>query len=241
MKTQTDTTRNTLTISRERLVSLISQVFSGASVGREDDEHPLPPGPWDPVIRKVAIKVFGPRPEPWRSRFGHPVPWHVMFGQGVPWHSGVDVGDSILGIIAERHPEIFEVIGGDRFSKVALNPQPLPPRAAFLVAFTEEVIDRALLMQEIADGMTQTGERQGIIIVGGRLSLLVDELCGNNFKIRIPIPRPKHDTDNRLSGMELILAGAVFEQNATTIAHDGLRQELRNAGAKLIEEGIARM
>jgi hypothetical protein len=151
------------------------------------------------------------------------------------------VKEAILGVLATRHPEIFDLIGGDRFSKVSLNPQPLPPRAAFLVAFTEEVIGRALLMQEVADGMNQTGERQGIIIVGGRLSMLVDELCGNNFPRRIPIPRPKHDTDDRLSAMELILAGAVCEQNAASIAHDGLRQELRNAGAKLIEAGIARI
>jgi hypothetical protein len=228
----TRATGDTVQISREHLVSLIGHIFGGMGVGREDDEHPLPPGPWDPVIRKVSKRVFGPRPEPWHEVFG-PRP--------EPWHSDFDLRRLVLGVIAARHPEIFDVIGGDRFSKVALNPQPLPPRAAFLVAFTEEVIDRVLLMQEVADTINQTGERQGIIIVGGKLSLLVDELCGNNFKIRIPIPRPKHDTDDRLSGMELIVAGAVFEQNAATVAHEGLRQELRNAGAKLIETGIARM
>ncbi len=89
--------------------------------------------------------------------------------------------------------------------------------------------------------MNQTGERQGIIIVGGRLSDLVDELCGNNFKIKIPIPRPKHDTDEMLSGLELLAAGAVFEQNAAITANEGLLQEFRNAGTKLIETGIARM
>jgi len=124
---------------------------------------------------------------------------------------------------------------------VALNPQPLPPRAAFLAAFAEEVIDRSLLMQEVADALNQNGEQQGIIIVGGRLTLLVDELCGNNFKVRIPFPKPKRDEDELLSGLELLTVGAVFEQNAATVAHEGLRQELRNAGARLIETGIARM
>lgn len=223
MKAQTQTTGETLNISREKLASFVSQVFGGTSGGREDDEHPLPPGPWDPIIRKVSRRVFGPQPEP----------WHLIFGpRPEPWHSEFDVSRIILGIIAARHPEIFDVIGGDRFTRAALNPQPLPPRAAFLAAFTEEVIDRALLMQEVADAMNQTGEQQGIIIVGGRLSLLVDELCGNNFKIRIPLPKPKHDTDDRLSGLELIVAGAVFEQNAATVAHEGLAAGVEKCRSK---------
>jgi hypothetical protein len=219
-------------VSREKLTSFVSQLFGGATVGREDDEHPLPAGPWDPIIRKVAIKVFGPHPEPWRLVFGP---------QPEPWRSEVSTNRLILGIIAARNPEIFDVIGGGRLNSVALNPQPLPPRATFLAAFAEEAIDRALLMQEVADGLNQTGEQQGIIIVGGKLSLLVDELCGNNFKIRIPFPKPKRDEDEFLSGLELLTVGAVFEQNAATVAHEGLRQELRNAGARLIETGIARM
>jgi hypothetical protein len=78
VNTQTDTTGHTLSISREQLASFITQVFVGASVGREDDEHPLPPGPWDPIIRKVAREVFGPSPEPWRLRFGpQPEPWRI--------------------------------------------------------------------------------------------------------------------------------------------------------------------
>jgi hypothetical protein len=226
------TTGETLNISREKLATFVSQMFGGAGVGREDDEHPLPPGPWDPIIRRVSKRVFGPQPEPWQLIFG---------ASPEPWRSELNVNRIILGVIAARHPEIFDVIGGGRFTQAELNPQPLPPRAAFLAAFTEEVIDRALVMQEVADAMNQTGEQQGIIIVGGRLSLLVDELCGNNFKIRIPVPRPKHDTDDRLSGLELIVAGAVFEQNAAITANEGLRQELRNAGAKLIENGLARI
>lgn len=219
-------------VSREKLTSFVSQVFGGATVGREDDEHPLPPGPWDPIIRKVAKKVLGPHPEPWRLVFGP---------QPEPLRSEMSTNRLILGIIAARHPEIFDVIGGGRLNSVALNPQPLPPRAVFLAAFAEEVIDRSLLMQEVADALNQTGEQQGIIIVGGRLSLLVDELCGNNFKIRIPFPKPKRDEDEFLSGLELLTVGAVFEQNAATVAHEGLRQELRHAGARLIETGIARM
>jgi len=232
MKAATQTASETLNISREKLASFVTNVFGGTSVGREDDEHPLPPGPWDPIIRKVAKKVFGPHPEPWRLAFGP---------QPEPWRSELSTHRLILGIIAARHPEIFDVIGGGRFDAVALNPQPLPPRSVFLAAFAEEAIDRVLLMQEVADALNQTGEQQGIIIVGGRLSLLVDELCGNNFKVRIPFPRPKHDEDELLSGLELLTVAAVFEQTAATMAHEGLSQELRSAGARLIETGIGRM
>jgi hypothetical protein len=146
-----------------------------------------------------------------------------------------------LAVIAAHHPESFDGIGGGRFTQTELNPQPLPPRAVFLAAFAEEVIDRALLMQEVADALAQTGEQQGIIIVGGKLSLLVDELCGNSFKVRIPFPKPRHDEGEFLSGLELLSVGVVFEQNAATVAHGGLQQELRNAGARLIETGIGRM
>lgn len=231
MQAATQRAGETLNISREQLVSFVGHVFGGTTVGREDDEHPLP-GPWDPIIRKVAKRVFGPHPEPWRLVFGP---------QPEPWRSELDFSQALLRIIATRHPEIFDVIGGGRLDRVALNPQPLPPGVAFLAAFTEEVIDRVLLMQEVADSLSLTGEQQGIIIVGGKLSLLVDELCGNNFKVRIPFPRPRRGEDEFLSGLELLTAGAVFEQNAATVAHEGLRQELRNAAARLIETGIGRM
>jgi hypothetical protein len=229
----------TLNISREKFVSFVSQMFGGSS-GYEDPDHPLKPGPWDPVIRKALERIqifFGPRPEPWRSVFG-PDP--------IPWRSEFNVNRAIFELIAARDPRIWDVIGGGHnYSKAAaeLNPQPLPPRAilAFAAAFAQEAVDRMVLMQEIADAMPRQGEQQGIIIVSGRLALLVDELCGNNFKIKIPIPRPKHDTDDKLSGLELIVMGAVFEQKASTVTSEGLQQELSNVGAKLIETGIARM
>lgn len=214
----TQKSSETINIPREKLFALVSQMFGGTGDNPNPDE-PHKPGPWDPVIRQVASQFFGPRPEPWRTEANL---------------------RAVLEFIAARHPAIFDAIG-DPLSLVALNPQPLPPRAAFLAVFTQAVIDRVLLTQEIADAMNQTGEQQGIIIVGGRLSMLVDELCGNNFKVKIPIPRPKHDTDKMLSALDLLTAAAVFGQNAATVADASLRQELSKAGAKLAEAGIARM
>ncbi len=39
------TEQRTLSISTEALLNIIG-VFTGGTRGREDDEHPLPPGPW---------------------------------------------------------------------------------------------------------------------------------------------------------------------------------------------------
>jgi hypothetical protein len=230
MKTQTQKDGETLNISRDKLVSLVGQLFGGAG-GNPNPDEPHKLGPWDPLIRKVAKQFFSPRPEP----------WHLIFGpKPEPWRAEVNLSREILGIIATRHPEIFDAIGS-RINLAALNPQPLPPSAAFVAAFAEEAFDRILLMQEIADAANQTGELQSIIIVGGKVSQLVDELCGDRFKVKIPFPKPKHDEGKLLSGLELLAAGAIFAQNAGTVAHEGLRQELQNAGARLIETGIARM
>ncbi|MEO6636999.1 MAG: hypothetical protein ABIN25_01910 [Ginsengibacter sp.] len=221
----------TLNISHEKLISLVNHLYGGDS-GNPNPDEPLKPGPWDPIIRKVSRQVFGPSPEPWRTADG-------PYSQ--PSHSDFRMDRLILKIIAERHPEIYEVIGGGRFDWVALNPQPLPPKAAFVVAFTEEVLDRVMLMQAIADAINQTGEQQGIIIVGGKIASLVDELCGNYFKIKIPIPHPKHDSDKGLSGVELILAASVFEKSSATVDNGYLQQELQGAAKKLIEVGISRV
>lgn len=216
-----------LNISREKLVSFVGQLLGGTS-GNPNPDEPRKPGPWDPVLRKVANRIFGPEPDPWHRIFGpQPDPWFSEFAL-----------KQLISLIAARRPELYDVLH-DRFNRVALNPQPLPPRWAFIAAFMEEAVDRLLLTQDVADAVNQEGERRGIIIVGGRIASLVDELCGNGIKI--PIPHPKHTTGNRLSGVELILAGAVVEQNAAAVAREDLRRELRDAAAKLIETGIARI
>jgi hypothetical protein len=64
---------------------------------------------------------------------------------------------------------------------VALNPQPLPPREAFLIAAARAVIRRAELLQEIAGALFDEGSERGIIIVGGYTSRFSDDWCGTGF------------------------------------------------------------
>lgn len=122
-------------ISQEKLLAFVRAMIGG-SKGREDDEHPLPPGPWDPVIRVALerITVFGPQPDPWVVFGPWPQPWRSslesVYGPfPQPWKV-------IFASIAAKYPAIWDIIGGGPSfgAEVALNPQPLPPRFAFLIS-----------------------------------------------------------------------------------------------------------
>ena len=237
----TQTEQQSLHISPEKLLTFVS-TFVGRSRGREDDEHPLPPGPWDPIIRLAVerLTVFGPQPEPWKV-FGPGVPWRtreLVFGPSPePWKV-------VFATILARHPEIFDAIGGGhRFGEeVALNPQPLPPRYAFLVAVAQTVISRAELLQDIADATSREGEQQGIIIVGGYTSRFSDDFCGTGFRLKWPFPGPRpHWFFNELDGIDLVVMGTQFAQAAKETFSPDLRQNLADAGAKFVEAGLSRI
>jgi hypothetical protein len=223
------TEQQSLHISQEKLLAFVRAMIGG-NRGREDDEHPLPPGPWDPVIRAALerINVFGPQPEPWRRIFGPlPDPWRLIFA-------------SFLA----RHPEIWDVFGGGPgFSdEVALNPQPLPPRFAFLTAVAQAVISRAELLQEIADVTARQGEQQGIIIVSGYIARFVDDWCPTPPRLKWPFPgpRPKWFT-NEFEGIDLMVMAAQFEQAAKESFNLDLRHNFADASAKFAEAGVLRM
>ncbi|MGZ8224081.1 MAG: hypothetical protein ACXW0H_03245, partial [Methylobacter sp.] len=223
------TKQQSLHISQEKLLAFVRAMISG-NRGREDDEHPSPPGPWDRVIRVALeqINVFGPQPEPWRRVFGPlPDPWRLIFA-------------SLLA----RHPEIWDVIGGGHsFSdEVALNPQPLPPRFAFLIAVAQAVISRAELLQEIGDATRREGEQQGIIIVSGYTRRFVDDFCGTGFRLKYPFPGPRPPWfANELEGIDLMVMATQFEQAAKETFSPDLRQNLADASAKLAEAGVLKM
>ena len=222
------TEHQSLHISQEKLLAFVSAMIGG-SRGREDDEHPLPPGPWDPVIRVALerINVFGPHPEPWKVLGVHPVPQKVIFA-------------SILA----RHPEIWDAVGGGHSlgAEVALNPQPLPPRFAFLLSVAQTVISRVELIQEIADATRREGEQQGIIIVSGYFARFVDDWCGNDFRLKYPFPWPRPNWfAKELDGIDLVVMATQFEQAAKGTFSQDLRQNLADASAKFVQAGLSRM
>jgi hypothetical protein len=230
-----------LHIRPEKFLAFVSEII-GARVGREDDEHPLKPGPWGPVIRAAVERTYmrGPGPEPW-SIF--PAPrgaLHSEFGQSSEFYWRV-----FLTSLFERYPALYDLIprAGQKFGEtVSLNPQPLPPRLAFLQAVVHSVIDRAELFQDIADATANEGERRGIIIVGGYISRFCDELCGTNFRLIWPFPGPPPVWfTHELHGDELVVMAAHFHEAAKATYSPELRQHLADAGARFASAGIAKM
>jgi hypothetical protein len=138
-------------------------------------------------------------------------------------------------------PDPWRTSRASKLDWVALNPQPLPPRTAFLVELAKQVADRGVLMQEVADNIHHGGEQQGIIIVGGYFSSFVDFVCGSVGRPKFPFPPPKGVDGDRLSPLELLTMAAVFEDYSQTVVGDSLRQELSNTGAKLSQAALPRV
>jgi hypothetical protein len=160
-----------------------------------------------------------------------------------------DPRNVVFQSIFRKHPEIFDAIGGGHSfgDEVALNPQPLPPRAAFLIAVAQAVIRRAELLQEIAGATSQDGSQQGIIIVGGYTSRgytsrFSDEWCGTGFKLRWPFPGPRpHWFPHKLNAIDLIVVATQFEQAAKETFSQKLRQHLVKTSGKFTEVGMSRL
>jgi hypothetical protein len=209
------TAQPALHINQEKLLALVRTMIGGTR-GREDDDHPLPPGPWDPVIR-VALQslAVGPQPVPWRTLGPSPEPWKVI----------------AASILATRPG-----------AEVELNPQPEPPGVAFLVSVAKSVISRAAFLQEIADASAGANEQRGTIDVGAYISRFVDDWCGNGFRLRYPFPGPRpHWFVNELGGIDLLVMAAQFAQEATETFSAALRQHFSDASTEFVKAGIAKM
>lgn len=206
--------------SAETLRGVIAQLFNG---GYEDPENPQPPGPWDPVIAAAVRRTAGaihPRPEPW------------TFGQ---W-SGA------WRLAAERHPALWDLFGGGPLSQVALNPQPLPPSVVFASALADEVLSRAAIVQEVIDVLPDDAGQRGIIIVGGYVSRFVDDICGNDFRMKFPLPvPPPRWFREELSSADLIVLGTQFHSAARSTSHRELQRTLADAGTRIVETALQRM
>lgn len=223
-----------LNITREQLLKIVSLAFDADGEQPNPDE-PHKPGPWDPFIREAFdwMKFLGPFPEPWHAGFSRPPePWRGKFDSG-----------QILRIIARRFPQIWDVIGDGRgFDDVALNPQPLPPRYAFAEALAQVFIRRAEVMSDVIANLRAAGlEERGIIVVGGRDFLtMIDEICGNGFRLIRPKPRPFWWKDSFGTAEYLIMA-ARFEQSVSETADENLSGVFRKAAAKLLDAGLEKL
>lgn len=236
--------QRSLQINPEKLLAFVSEMI-GARGGREDDEHPLRPGPWGPVIRAAVERTYflAPSPEPSRISAGYQVPWRTRLS-GI-WPAQESSWKVFITTLFEKYPELYDLVplAGQKFGEtVALNPQPLPPRLAFLAAVTHTVINRVELLQDIADNTVDEGERRGIIIVGGYISRFCDEFCGSNFRLIWPFPGPPPVWfSTELHGVDLLVMATQFHQASKEAYSPDLRQNLADAGARFAEAGIAKM
>ena len=190
------------TISRDALVSLVSQLTGGLP---HDPNNPPPPGPKDPVIRRVL--------ERFRHVLGHSVPWSVDGLYPEPWLT------------------------------VALNPQPLPPRLALATALAQEMIDRTMLLQDLADALPEETQAHVREAMGRRLSLFAGDYCGT-IPIPIPIPLPGPSQGDGVAepirAVEQVVMGVAFKRAAEGLPSGTLRNDFDEVGDRLIEAGVAR-
>jgi hypothetical protein len=121
-------------------------------------------------------------------------------------------------------------------------PQPLPPRALVYAAIAQEAADRALIMQETADALKDRGERRSAAVIADYISSFVDDICDYDFRIPwlFPPPRP-YWLPEEISGIDLAVAGVQFQKIASGTGNNELKQIFAEAGARLAEEGLARL
>ena len=213
---QTEQLERSASLEGQKAVMAFVRTMLGGLQGREDPENPLPPGPWDPVIRTALerLDVLGLQRE---------------FLRG-----------ALANLLAQT-PEIHDVIGGRRAfgSHVALNPQPLPPRFAFLLEVAQVVVDRAELLQELADTVRESKEQNP---AGSYVTRFADDICGNGFRLKFPRPGPRPWWfADALSGTDLVVLAAHFGAAAETAFDPVLGQSFEAAGTRLAETGLSRM
>jgi hypothetical protein len=228
-------------ISQEKLLAFVGAVF-GASAGRDSDEHPSPPDRYASLVREALDRIpinsphwttFDPNRSHRRTRpseFGpEPQPaWKV-----------------VLTSLFEKYPELYDLIprAGQKIGEaVSLNPQPLPPRIAFLAAVAHTVINRVELLHDVAIAIANEGESRSIIIVGGYLSRFCDDFCGNGFVLVWPHPEPRPWWfPTELTAMDLVAMASQFHQAAKEAFSPELGQHFADAAARLAEAGLSKL
>jgi hypothetical protein len=116
---------------------------------------------------------------------------------------------------------------------VALNPQPLPPRWAFMASLAAAAVRRAELIGDL-------GRMTGADGMAGRYVMeLGDEICGNG---RLPWPWPWPRPDwlvEEVGPVDLAIMAGVFSAAAGRVLDAALSQGLQDASVKMAEAATA--
>jgi len=192
----------------------LAALVSQLTTGYSNPDGPgITPGPVDPYIRRALERS--------------------VVGSGM--------ASNLWRFIAEKHPEIWDVIGGGPLTGLTLNHQPLPPRSAFLAAVILEFTERMTMVGELADLIPRPGGEPGHCIVASHVAKFVDEICGNGFKLRWPFPWPAPGWFIvSLNGADLIVMGTQFQQCAGLAVDQDLGRTFADAAHALLEAGASR-
>jgi hypothetical protein len=155
---------------------------------------------------------------------------------------GAGVGMNLWGVIAENHPEIWQIIGGDPAVQNSPGSKLLPPRSAFLASVVIEFTERMTLVAEIAELIPRPGGERGIVIAGDHVARFVDEICVNDLHVRWPLPWPAPPWfPESLGAADLIVMGTQFQQSAVIAMDRDLGRTFADAAHALLEAGAARL
>lgn len=143
-----------------------------------------------------------------------------------------------------------------RLDAIALNPQPLPPRAAFAVGVAQAVIASTVNLHVMADAMGDAGKNSRAF--AGTFLSEFDDWCGTMTRYELirrlleklkrwppPPPPPEPYLKDHLAGKldagDLIVIGATLENAARLSLGAELKEQLGGAGARLMDLGLAKM
>lgn len=155
-----------------------------------------------------------------------------------------------ISIPREKFLSMISQLQSNLLSMEALNPQPIPLKSILIHRLAFHAMDRLITMQETADLMNKSTGNKSQLIIEEQVAEFTKDLCGTEPLFIIlkkyrdpnggdPVPHP--NWNERFSGIELVNIGAMLERMAENLRGAELQQATRNAGATVIQTGIARL
>jgi hypothetical protein len=151
---------------------------------------------------------------------------------------------ALLSIVARLHPEAVDAIiphspairAAARFDRVALNPQPLPPRDAFVVGAAEVAHE---IVRKAVDIEAGGGSSRGYV------SEAIDDFCGTPpwpRKIPLPWPWPEPDPSPWWQTVDVraaqVVAAIVFASAAARLQDEEFRSVFAEGAERLAAAAV---
>jgi len=227
-------------------------------------DDPMPPGPWDPVIR-AAIERAGylfrslePRPYARQWEIGaFPQPWKT-FEHGLlsdPHRLGSFPGSYPQPLRAYEHgplPDPYRLgplpdpwsFYGARYAE--LNPQPLPPieTRSYIQAVTlaREILERAEYLQQSIEAARTEGATQGEELPRAFVMGFAKHFAANLSALPVdPFGGFDYGRPPKPNWLQAVLIGCLLKSASTfDTTHAKLRLVLEEAGNLLVNAGLSK-